>query len=46
MSERPVWTITNFKQGLYIIVEGKKADAFYIIQQGKVRITREAQGAG
>ncbi len=44
MSEQPVWTVTNYKQGLYIIVEGKKADAFYIVQQGKVRITREAEG--
>ena len=34
--------IVNYKQGSYVVVEGKqKADCFFIIQQGKVRITRE-----
>ena len=37
-------TIVNFKQGAYIIVEGKqKADNFYIIRQGKVRISKETE---
>ena len=39
-------SVSNYKQGLYIIVEGKKAGAFYIVQQGKVRITKEAEGEG
>lgn len=34
----------NFKKGSYIIVEGKTdVDKFYIIQQGKVQIVKEAE---
>ena len=33
---------TSYKKDMYILVEGnQKADCFYIIQDGKVRITRE-----
>ncbi len=46
MSGQLQLSFNNYKQGLYIIVEGKKADAFYIVQQGKVRITKEAEGEG
>lgn len=37
-------SIVNFNKGAYIIVEGKqKADYFYIIRSGKVRISKEAE---
>jgi CRP-like cAMP-binding protein len=37
-------SIVNFKSGSYIIVEGKqKADYFYIIRTGKVRISKEVE---
>jgi len=37
----------NYKKDTYIIVEGKQnADCFFIIQQGKVRISREAMLEG
>lgn len=36
--------MVNFNKGAYIIVEGKqKADHFYIIRQGKVRISKEVE---
>jgi CRP-like cAMP-binding protein len=36
--------MVNFKKGAYIIVEGKQnADYFYIIREGKVRISKEAE---
>ena len=36
--------LVNFKKGSYIIVEGKqKADRFYIMRQGNVRISKEAE---
>ncbi len=36
--------IVNFKKGSYIIVEGKqKADNFYIIQSGKIGLTKEVE---
>lgn len=37
-------SLVNFKKGAYIIVEGKqKADYFYIMRQGNVRISKEAE---
>ncbi|MAG14009.1 MAG: cAMP-binding protein [Spirochaetales bacterium] len=37
-------SLVNFKKGSYIIVEGKqKADRFYIMRQGNVRISKEAE---
>ncbi|MFP4362962.1 MAG: Crp/Fnr family transcriptional regulator [Spirochaetia bacterium] len=37
-------SVVNFKKGSYIIVEGKqRADYFYIIRQGKVRISKEVE---
>ncbi len=37
-------SLVNFKKGSYIIVEGKqKADNFYIIRSGKVRISKELE---
>jgi CRP-like cAMP-binding protein len=36
--------IVNFKKGSYIIVEGKQnADNFYIIQNGKIKLTKEVE---
>lgn len=37
-------SFVNFKKGSYIIVEGKaNVDKFYIIQQGKVQIVKQAE---
>jgi len=36
----------NYKKGTYIIVEGKQADCFFIIQQGNVKISKEAMVEG
>jgi CRP-like cAMP-binding protein len=37
-------TFVNFKQGSYIVVEGKQnADRFFIIRQGKVQISKEVE---
>jgi len=37
-------SLVNFKKDSYIIVEGKQnADYFYIIRQGKVRLSKEVQ---
>ncbi len=37
-------SLVNFRKGAYIIVEGKqKADFFYIIRQGNVRISKEVK---
>jgi CRP-like cAMP-binding protein len=37
-------SLVNFKKGSYIIVTGKqKADYFYIIREGKVRLAKEAE---
>lgn len=37
-------SIVNFKQGSYIIVEGKqKADNFYIIRTGKIKLTKDVE---
>jgi CRP-like cAMP-binding protein len=37
-------SLVNFKQNAYIIVEGKQnADYFYIIREGKVRISKEVE---
>ena len=36
--------MVNFKKGAYIIVEGKQnADYFYILRNGKVRVSKEAE---
>ena len=36
--------MVNFNKGAYIIVEGKqKADYFYIIRSGRVRISKEVE---
>jgi CRP-like cAMP-binding protein len=37
-------SLVNFRKGSYIIVEGKqKADHFYIMRQGNVRVSKEAE---
>ena len=37
-------SLVNFKKNAYIIVEGKQnADYFYIIREGKVRISKEVE---
>ncbi len=37
-------SMVNFNKGAYIIVEGKqKADNFYILRQGKIRISKEVE---
>ena len=37
-------SIVNFKKASYIIVEGKqKADYFYIIRTGKIKLTKEVE---
>jgi len=36
----------NYKKDTYIIVEGKQADCFFIIQQGTVKIYKEAMVKG
>jgi CRP-like cAMP-binding protein len=36
----------NFKKDLFILVEGKQADSFFIIRQGKVRIIRDVAVEG
>lgn len=37
-------SIVNFNKNSYIIVEGKqKADYFYILRSGKVRISKEVE---
>ena len=37
----------NYKKDAYIVLEGKPAECFFIIQQGKARVTREASiGSG
>ena len=37
-------SLVNFKKGSYIIVEGKqRAEYFYIIRTGSVRVSKEAE---
>jgi CRP-like cAMP-binding protein len=44
MSNSLQLSIVNFKKGSYIIVEGKqRADSFYILRSGKVRISKEVE---
>jgi CRP-like cAMP-binding protein len=44
MTEQLQLTFVNFKRNSYIIVEGKQnADRLFIIRQGKVQISKEAQ---
>jgi len=38
--------VVNYKKDTYIIVEGKQADCFFIIQQGNVKISKEAMVEG
>ena len=46
MSKTLQLSIVSFRQGAYIIVEGKqKADYFFIIRSGKVRVIKEVQVA-
>ena len=40
----PQLTLVNFRQGAYIIVEGKqRAEQFYIIRSGKVQIRKDVE---
>ncbi|MBN1410291.1 MAG: cyclic nucleotide-binding domain-containing protein [Spirochaetales bacterium] len=44
MSDALKLSLVNFKKGSYIIVEGKqKADSFYIIQTGKIKLIKEVE---
>ncbi|GHV43920.1 Crp/Fnr family transcriptional regulator [Spirochaetia bacterium] len=44
MSDGPLLAFVNFNKGSYIIVEGKQnADRFFIIRQGRVRISKEVE---
>jgi CRP-like cAMP-binding protein len=44
MEGQPHLTLAKFAKDAYIIVEGKRnADCFFIIREGKVRISREVQ---
>jgi CRP-like cAMP-binding protein len=44
MSDALKLSLVNFKKGSYVIVEGKqKADNFYIIQTGKVKLIKEVE---
>jgi CRP-like cAMP-binding protein len=44
MAEQLQLTFVNFKKDSYIVVEGKQnADRFFIIRQGKVRISKEVE---
>ncbi|GHV84864.1 Crp/Fnr family transcriptional regulator [Spirochaetia bacterium] len=36
-------TFVNYKKDSYIVVEGKSADRFYIIRQGKVRLFKDVE---
>jgi CRP-like cAMP-binding protein len=38
--------VVSYKKDTYIIVEGKQADCFFIIQQGNVKISKEAMVEG
>ena len=41
MEEQLGFTSVKYPKGAYIIVEGKDADCFYIIREGKVHISRQ-----
>jgi CRP-like cAMP-binding protein len=44
MSDQLQLSFVNFKEGAYIVVEGKEnADRFFIIRQGKVKILKEVE---
>jgi CRP-like cAMP-binding protein len=44
MAEQLKLNFVNYKKGSYIVVEGKEnADHFFIIQQGKVKISKELE---
>jgi CRP-like cAMP-binding protein len=46
MPEQLKLNFVNYKKGSYIVVEGKEnADHFYIIQQGKIKISKEVEVA-
>jgi CRP-like cAMP-binding protein len=47
MENQSQLVVVNYKKDTYIILEGKQnADFFFIIQQGKVRISKEAKVEG
>jgi len=47
MENQSQLVVVNYKKDTYIIIEGKQnADCFFIIQQGKVRISKEAKVEG
>jgi CRP-like cAMP-binding protein len=43
MAEKPKFEIVNFLPNDYLFIEGKRADAFYIIREGYVQVTGAAQ---
>jgi CRP-like cAMP-binding protein len=46
MADQFKLNFVNFKKGSYVVVEGKEnADHFYIIQQGKIKISKEVEVA-
>jgi CRP-like cAMP-binding protein len=46
MEEQLKLNFVSYKKGSYVLIEGKEnADHFYIIQQGKVRISKEVEVA-
>ena len=47
MEEKPNFKVLNFQKNSYIVLEGhQKADRFFIIQQGKVQITKDVKVEG
>jgi len=46
MESQSQLSIVNYKKDTYIIVEGNQSDCFFIIQQGKARISKEAAVEG
>jgi CRP-like cAMP-binding protein len=46
MESQSQLSVASYKKGTYIIVEGKQADCFFIIQQGNVKISKEAMVEG
>ncbi|MDR2468267.1 MAG: Crp/Fnr family transcriptional regulator [Spirochaetaceae bacterium] len=42
MAERPQLSIVNYRQGMYIVLEGNRdAERFFIIQRGTVQLTKD-----
>jgi CRP-like cAMP-binding protein len=46
MEEQAQFSTAFYKQNTFIVIEGKQADSFFIIKQGKVAITREVANVG